>query len=75
MIRISRKKGDNAVLKETKCLEAFGVEVEMYLSPKDNVLVIDIMTEGLEDSEDGEPRCRIYLNDACLHENPKYPGR
>ena len=49
-----------------------GLEISIDRSDVDNTLVIFIDTEGVDEDGDG-PKCRIYLNDHPLHENPPYP--
>lgn len=44
------------------------VEVVMYVSPEDGTPVVELSTPG------ENPVCRIYHNDAVLHENPPYPS-
>jgi len=46
-------------------------EVSIVLSETDDTWVVQIDTD---ENYDGEPVLRIYLNDACLHENPKFPA-
>lgn len=47
-------------------------EITVYKSPVDGVQVLEIDTTEVPEDASG-PRCRIYLNDAALHENPPYP--
>lgn len=52
------------------------LEVTVYRSEIDNVLVIEIDTPGLagDDVENEVPRLRIYLNDGSVWGNPPQGG-
>lgn len=39
---------------------------------KDGTPVVHVQTEGMPEDADG-PICRVYLNDAVVHENPALP--
>lgn len=54
--------------------DAFDVQVTIDPSEYDVVPVVFIDTPNLDEDAAG-PRCRIYLNDACLHENPPFTGK
>lgn len=41
---------------------------------EDNIPVVHVDTPESWDSEKG-PKCRIYLNDECIYENPPYRSR
>ena len=46
-------------------------KVKVVSSELDDAWVVYIDTDP---QKDGEPELRIYLNDACIFENPKFPG-
>jgi hypothetical protein len=49
-------------------------EITMYRSPTDGAMVIEIDTpDGADEiNAEGEPSCRIYLNEACVHEGTPF---
>lgn len=53
-------------------LSYLGFDVIIYAST-DGVPVIEIRTDAMPVTEDDEPACRVYLNDAILHEGVEYP--
>lgn len=52
-----------------KGLPAF--EFDVYFAEKDSIPVVHVDTSNLTEDSNG-PLCRVYLNDDCIYENPKY---
>jgi hypothetical protein len=61
---------DHAVPKAAKPV------VNVTVAEVDDIWVVFIDSDENEDTHvtNGEPQMRIYLNEACLYENPKYKG-
>lgn len=46
-----------------------GFSFDIYFSGKDGIPVVHVDTDELDEDEKG-PKCRVYLNDEVLFENP-----
>lgn len=49
-----------------------GLEVAIYRSEEDGSLVVDITGPGDDDlNDDLSPILRVWLNEACIYDNPR----
>ena len=55
-----------------KKISQHGVTITITRSEVDKTPIVYIDTDG-EGEVEGQPRARIYLNESCMYEVPKYP--